>query len=331
MLERIPDELLARVPDGEETSVLWQLVHIADGPDWWMTHVLKDGGEWSWPPRYAGSRSGVAEGLAASRDRVLRFFRARAGAPMAMRYSGTDPGEEWTGRDRVLYLTEHEVHHRGRIVLALRQWGFDAFPGDPGDNLWPAAEDAPDAHGEPVAAGRAPRAATWELVRELMVSLIDRLERIDDLAPAFPDELYEARDASMEGLQVGDYLERLGRHSRDHREHLSAIRAAIGRSRPTGPTEDADPVSGEPYSAIWYQWLLLEALMRRADLVGQLIGLNDGDLDRRPDPRHTAGSAMTVSEVCRHVLEAEDWQMRGIEDGLSHWRQSHAAAPKAEA
>ncbi len=172
-------------------------------------------------------------------------------------------------------------------------------------------------------ASRAKRRATvevWDTAADLMSSVIERIRRIDQLAPGFPDELYEARDTTMEGLQVVDYIERLAAHSRQHAQHIASIRAAIGRSRPTEPSEDIEPATGRTYASAWYQWLLSEALLARAELIAQFAGLDDTDLDRAPDPKFTAGSTKTIREVCEHVLQAEDWKMRGIEDALSHYR-----------
>jgi uncharacterized damage-inducible protein DinB len=106
-----------------------------------MTHVMKDGGTWQWPPPYAGSREAILGGLAASCDRLVRFFEAEEGARMGQTFSLRHDGaaEQWTGRDRVLYLTDHELHHRGRIVLALLQWGFAELLGE--EWLWPPTAD----------------------------------------------------------------------------------------------------------------------------------------------------------------------------------------------
>ncbi len=142
LVRQLPDELLGRTAEGEEQSLFWLLVHIADAPNWWMTPVAKDGGTWTPSPPCSQDRAALLDGLAASRDRVVRFFEADGGRPMGETFSlRHDDGsvERCTGRDRVLYYTDHELHHRGRIVLALLQWGQCALLGPAW--LWPPTAD----------------------------------------------------------------------------------------------------------------------------------------------------------------------------------------------
>ena len=61
--------------------------------------------------------------------------------------------------------------------------------------------------------------------------------------------------------------------------------------------------------------------MRRAELVGELIGLTDAEFSAPPDPKHTAGNTRRVKDVCEHVLRAQDWQMTGIRDGITAFRK----------
>ena len=83
--------------------------------------------------------------------------------------------------------------------------------------------------------GCPPREEVWTLAEHLMTGIFAAIRRIDELAPEFPDEWFEARDKTMEGLQVGDYMERLTDHSQIHRHELASVRAAIGRSWSTDP------------------------------------------------------------------------------------------------
>lgn len=161
----------------------------------------------------------------------------------------------------------------------------------------------------------------WTLAERLMNSVFQAIRRIDELAPEFPDEWVEARDEKMEGLQVGDYMERLAEHSQIHRHELASVRAAINRSRPTDPG-DIDPGTDEPYARTWYQWRLLEAFLRRAEMVSELIGLNDEYLDRKPSPELVAGNERSIREICEHVLGAQRWIMSGVEDGISAYRKT---------
>ena len=159
----------------------------------------------------------------------------------------------------------------------------------------------------------------WAVAEELMASLFEALRRIDTLAPEFPDEMYEARDPESD-MAVADFMNRLGEHSEIHRHELSAVRASIGASRPTDPG-DTHPASGEPYSRTWYRWMLLRAFLHRANMVSELIGLTDADLDAKPSPEHAAGNDRSVREVCEHVLHVQKWLMGGIERGVSSARE----------
>ncbi|MEW6749839.1 MAG: hypothetical protein AB1505_02545 [Candidatus Latescibacterota bacterium] len=164
------------------------------------------------------------------------------------------------------------------------------------------------------------RTQVWQLVQELMAGVVEAARRVDALAPGFPDEL-SARDQHMEGLMVTDYLERLARHSTQHRHEVAAIRASIGAARPTDPS-DTHPASGSPYARTWYHWFLLDAFLQRAALAAELVGLTDADLDRAPDPVHTAGNTRTVRQVCQHVHHVQEWILRGVQDGVESWRRS---------
>lgn len=53
-----------------------------------------------------------------------------------------------------------------------------------------------------------------------------------------------------------------------------------------------------------------------------LIGLSDEQLDLPPDPAHTAGNRRTAREVCEHVLQVQDWIIRGVRDGVADYRAS---------
>ena len=59
---------------------------------------------------------------------MAAFFSSPREDRMGKTYSGRRSGEEHLGRDVVLYLTAHEVHHVGRIVAALRGLGFKDIP-----------------------------------------------------------------------------------------------------------------------------------------------------------------------------------------------------------
>lgn len=133
LVERIPEEMLARQADGEGLPLGKLFKHIAHVVDGWMEEFMGDG---RGHPRYADDKASILAALESTADRLVSFFEAEDGWRMGQEYPATlENGTPvvWTGRDRVLYLTDHEVHHRGKIVLALRQWGFEDIPPMPLD------------------------------------------------------------------------------------------------------------------------------------------------------------------------------------------------------
>jgi uncharacterized damage-inducible protein DinB len=133
LLERIPEEMLTRQADGEALPLGKLFKHIAYVVDGWMEELMGDG---KGRPKYADDKASILAALKSTAERLVSFFEAEDGRHMGDEYDTTlDNGTPvvWTGRDRVLYLTDHEVHHRGKIVLALRQWGFGDIPPMPLD------------------------------------------------------------------------------------------------------------------------------------------------------------------------------------------------------
>ena len=132
LLERVPDDWLTRKGDGEDMTISWLFMHIADGPNWWMEHCMRDGMGWKYPGQGPFAVASIHNALSASLERVLTFFESdstdRMGEEFELVPEKTEGDGKWLGRNRVLYLTQHEVHHRGKIILSLRQWGIADFP-----------------------------------------------------------------------------------------------------------------------------------------------------------------------------------------------------------
>jgi uncharacterized damage-inducible protein DinB len=124
----IPPRMLAQRAEGEDATLGELLHHIAATVDGWMMRCMEDGGPP--PPKYKPTKAAISKALRASQRRLLKFFKAHNGAAMDAVFQRTyqDKTYRFVGRGRVLYLTQHEAHHRGKIVLALRQWGFVTIP-----------------------------------------------------------------------------------------------------------------------------------------------------------------------------------------------------------
>lgn len=134
LLKIVPVKMLTRKPEGEDATLGELFHHIAATTDGWMARCMQDGG--AMPSAYAAARPAISKALSASRKRLIKYFKADGGANMDRVFTPSRQGKvyRFVGRNRVCYLTQHEVHHRGKIILALRQWGVNEIPFMPFDN-----------------------------------------------------------------------------------------------------------------------------------------------------------------------------------------------------
>ena len=127
LVGRIPEEWLDRTAEGEKEPLRQLLLHIAAGQAAYMENVARDGKGFV-DDQAKVDREGIIRALAETDQRMLDFFQTDDGVRMGQIHTHVRRGTRHIGRDSVLYLTGHEEHHRGKIVLALRQWGLGDIP-----------------------------------------------------------------------------------------------------------------------------------------------------------------------------------------------------------
>ena len=128
LFERVPDGLLGRVPEGMPDGIGLEFYHIAVSTNWFMDTAIGDA-VWEAVPGYS-DRARLLELLLTTRERPRALLSA---SPELLERESTivfDDGRVYThnGRDWLLTTIDHEVSHRGRLTLALRQMGFTDFP-----------------------------------------------------------------------------------------------------------------------------------------------------------------------------------------------------------
>jgi uncharacterized damage-inducible protein DinB len=128
VLHGITDEMLPRVPDADSQTVAQQFYYISRSTEWFMDTVMGDGG-------------GEVQSIPVDRNELVQLLEVSAHRPSAFfetnparwneQFTATIGGgtvETHSGRIWLLTTIDHEVHHRGRILLALRQMGVGGFP-----------------------------------------------------------------------------------------------------------------------------------------------------------------------------------------------------------
>jgi uncharacterized damage-inducible protein DinB len=128
LLEAVPEEWLERMPESGPHGLGRLFQHIARADTWWMTRVMRDGGAVVMEADGL-DKVQVRQRLRDTQQRVASFFAAPGSLDSSYDYQRPDGRVcPLSGAWCLLYLIEHEVHHRGQAVQILRQWGFDKMP-----------------------------------------------------------------------------------------------------------------------------------------------------------------------------------------------------------
>jgi uncharacterized damage-inducible protein DinB len=124
LLRALPEGWLERpLPGGDGWTVRRAFLHIAAGQSWWLSGL---DGQPGIGDEDLLDAAGIEKALRDTGQRMLDFFGSSE-----VDHMGPLEGHPHVGRDVVLYLTAHEIHHRGTVVRALWEWDLKDIPFEP--------------------------------------------------------------------------------------------------------------------------------------------------------------------------------------------------------
>lgn len=122
-LDKIPEGKLKWSPKPRMMSFGRLFCHIASAVDFWMTKVIRDGGEYrELTLRNCPSKERIRQELDRSYERIVSYLNQPAEVlDKTHRYQRR---YTFTARWVMWHLLEHEVHHRAQIFSYMRMNGI---------------------------------------------------------------------------------------------------------------------------------------------------------------------------------------------------------------
>ncbi len=142
LTKRVPKELLNEVPSNQsflginnrEIKIKTLLAHTGYSVDWWMSNVIKDGkkdiDDWEFVQSDQCDNEYLRKKMEANKNRIIEYFTRDDGSNFEKQIDWEDDGKRhsYTGRQHLFYMFTHELNHYGRLMIALREFGFNSFP-----------------------------------------------------------------------------------------------------------------------------------------------------------------------------------------------------------